>query len=426
MKEIVLDFDKLVGEGKALGRTGGKVVFSYGVLPGEKARVAVLKEKKNFIEAEAVEIISPSPERAEPKEDHYLSCSPWQIMKYPFQVQSKKIIAQDLYYQTVKENIILDKIVEAGETFGYRTKIEYSFTETEEGLSFAFHKRGAYWQKLKLPQGCALISEKVNRAAIKILQRLREKKVTADRLKTLILRQSGNSQKIVAGLFSKDDALEFSAEGIEELSGFILAWSNPLSPVSLPDKILKKEGEDFLSETVRGMDFEYGFDCFFQNNIPLLEKAVMEMESHCCDFGRTLDLYCGTGILGFCLKNRISGLLSVEISPSSYSWAVKNAKKNMIENAKVLLCAGEKLDSEIFSKIQTVILDPPRAGLHKNVVKNIMAALPERIIYLSCNPVTQGRDAMFFLEKYAVKKAVCFDFYPNTPHMESLLIFERK
>lgn len=426
MKEIVLEFDKLVGEGKALGRIGGKVVFAWGILPKEKAKVAVLREKRNFIEAEAVEIISPSFERINPIEDHYLSCSPWQIMKYPFQLQSKKIIAQDLYYQTVKENIIVEKIEQAQEIFGYRTKIEYSFTETEDGLSFAFHKRGEYWQKLKLPNGCALISEKVNKVAMKILRILREKKISADKLKTLILRQSNNSQKIVACLFSKDETLDLSAKAIEELSGFILAWSNPLSPVSSPDKILKKEGEDFLSETVCGMHFEYGFDCFFQNNIPLLENVIREIESYCDDLGKTIDLYCGTGVIGFCLKNRISELTSIEVSPSSNLWAVKNAKKNMVKNANVLLCATEKLDLGLFYKIQTVILDPPRAGLNKNVIKNIMTALPERIIYLSCNPITQGRDAMFFLEKYRVKKAICFDFYPNTPHMESLLIFEKK
>lgn len=426
MKEIVLEFDKLVGEGKALGRAGGKVVFSYGVLPGEKAKIRVLKEKRNFIEGEAVEIISPSKERIEPREDHYLSCSPWQIIKYPYQAESKKKIAQDLYFQTVKETVPVDDFFCAQDIFGYRTKIEYSFTQTQEGLSFAFHKRGAYWQKLTLPEGCALISPKVNAAAIKILNRLRENKITCDKLKSLILRRAGNPEKVIACLFSKDKDLKFSAQGIEELSGFTVAWSNPLSPMSSADEILSKEGEDFLSEEICGMSFDYGFDCFFQNNIRLFETALREIKNYGKDFGNTLDLYCGAGVIGFSLKDRIKKLLSVEISPSCHKWAVINSQKNSLKNTETLLSAGEKLDSSYFDKTETIILDPPRAGLHKNVVKNIMTFLPQRIIYLSCNPITQGRDALFFLEKYKISKSACFDFYPNTPHLESLLIFEKK
>ncbi|NLI10806.1 MAG: 23S rRNA (uracil(1939)-C(5))-methyltransferase RlmD [Elusimicrobia bacterium] len=426
MKEIVLEFDKLVGEGKALGRAGGKVVFSYGVLPGEKAKIRVLKEKKNFIEGEAVEIISPSKERIEPKEDHYLSCSPWQIMRYPYQAESKKKVAQDLYFQTIKENLPVEDFFSAEEIFGYRTKIEYSFTQNQDGLSFAFHKRGAYWQKLTLPEGCALISPKVNAAAFKILDRLRKNETTADKLKSLILRRAGNPEKVVACLFSKDKDLKFSAQGIEELSGFILAWSNPLSPMSSADEILSKEGEDFLSEKIAGMYFDYGFDSFFQNNISLFETALKEIKKYGEGFGNTLDLYCGAGIIGFTLKDKVKNLLSAEISPSSHKWALINAQKNSIENAKIVLSASEKIDSSYFEGAETVILDPPRAGLHKNVIKNIMKFLPQRIIYLSCNPITQGRDALFFLEKYKISKSACFDFYPNTPHLESLLIFEKK
>lgn len=426
MKEITLEFDKIVGEGRTLGRCGGKVVFAYGVLPGEKARIAVTKEKRNFIEGEVVEIISPSPRRVPAREDHYLSCSPWQIMDYPFQIENKKKLAEDLYYQTVKDNIKVEKIFPAEKIFAYRTKIEYSFTQTGDELSFAFHKRGAYWEKLKLPSGCALIGDKVNRAAIEILSELNRRKVKQEQLKTLVLRQSKNGSEVAACLFCKDENLDFSAAGIKGLKGFTLAWSNPVSSVSSIDRILRSEGEDFLTEKIGQMEFDYGFDCFFQNNIELFTAALNEIKSYGSSFGKTLDLYCGTGIIGFYLKDKIDSLISVETSASSAKYALRNLEKNSINSARVICSMSEKAEREIFSGIETVILDPPRAGLHKNVVKNIMENLPQRIIYLSCNPITQGRDALFFLEKYRITKSQCFDFYPNTPHLESLLIFERK
>lgn len=426
MKEITLEFDKIVGEGKTLGRHGGKVVFAYGVLPGEKAVLSVTKEKRNFIEGEIVNVISSSPKRITPKEDHYLSCSPWQIMDYNYQLENKKKLAEDLYYQTVKDNIKIEKIFRAASIFSYRTKIEYSFTETPQGLSFAFHKRGAYWEKLKLPSGCALINERVNSVALRILEKLNKMKIKQEQLKTLILRQSKNSSDILASLFVKDENINLSTGDIEGLKGFTLAFSNPISSVSTADKILKKEGDDFLTEKIGDMEFDYGFDCFFQNNIELFAIVLEEMKNYGSDFGKTLDLYCGIGVIGFYLKDKISSLISIETSSSSTKFALKNMEKNSIKNAQVICSSDREAQKEIFNGIETVILDPPRAGLHKNVIKNIMENLPQRIVYLSCNPITQGRDASFFLEKYKIKKAQCFDFYPNTPHLETLLIFERK
>ena len=155
-REIMLEFQKIVGEGKALGRSEGKVIFCYGVLPGETARVRTTFEKKNFAEAELIEIVKPSPKRVEPREDHYLSCSPWQVMDYAFQCETKKALIEDLLFQTTKDTIRLDKFYGAKDIFGYRTKIEYSFTGEPGALSFAFHKRGNYREKYLLPQGCAL------------------------------------------------------------------------------------------------------------------------------------------------------------------------------------------------------------------------------------------------------------------------------
>lgn len=424
-----MEFRKIVGEGKALGRHDGKVVFAYGVLPGETARVRVTLEKRNFMEAEIIEVLTPSPARIAPKEDHYLSCSPWQIMDYPIQAETKKGLVEDLLYQTTKETIRLDRFYGAGQLFGYRTKIEYSFTADGGNPALAFHKRGNYRDMYALPRGCALMGDRSNAIALEILERLNGAGLTPADLKTLILREGKNTGERIAVLFLKRKDIGLPEFRIEGLNGFIAAYSNPLSPMSSADGIIAAWGNDFVTEKLRGTVLSYGFDCFFQNNVEMFDKALQEIreaagsEGRPC--GKLIDLYSGVGAIGLSLRDLADKVYAVECVPSSVKYARLNAVRNNAGNFEILCSLMEKADASLLAGADILVLDPPRAGLHHKVVKNIMELLPRRIIYLSCNPITQGRDAAYFLEKYRLVRSAAFDFYPNTPHVETLLVFER-
>ncbi len=425
IKELTLEFKKIVGEGKALGRHDGKVVFAYGVLPGETARVRVTMEKRNFMEAELIEVLTPSARRVAPKEDHYLSCSPWQIMDYPLQAEIKKGLVEDLLYQTTKEIVRLDKFYEAKTLFGYRTKIEYSFTIDNGKLAFAFHKRGNYRDMYSLPEGCALMSGATNVIALKILEALNTAGLTTSDLKTLIFREAKNTGERLAVLFLKRKDIALPEFRLEGLSGFIAAYSNPLSPMSSADEIISAWGNDFVTEKVCDTMLSYGFDCFFQNNMELFEEALKEIRAASFKCGKIIDLYSGVGAIGLALRDMGEKIYAVESVPSSVKYARLNAAQNKAENFEVLCSMMEKADASLLRDADILVLDPPRAGLHQKVVRNIMELLPKKIIYLSCNPITQGRDAAFFLEKYKLVRSAAFDFYPNTPHMETLLVFDR-
>ena len=425
MREITLEFKKIVGEGKALGRSEGKVVFCYGVLPEETARVRVTFEKKNFAEAELLEIVKPSPRRVAPKEDHYLSCSPWQVMDYEFQCETKKGLIEDLLYQTTKETIRLDKFYGAKEIFGYRTKIEYSFTGEPGALSFAFHKRGNYREKYLLPEGCALISPAANAAALKILGVINSLKLSTADLKTLIIRDAKKPGSRVAALFVKRRDIELPDMLLPGLDGFLAIYSNPVSSVSQVDEILKTWGREFVTEEILGDKFYYGFDCFFQNNMELLAEALKEIRGAAFKCGKLVDLYSGVGVIGLHLRDLADKVLAVEASDSSAKYAALNAKDLGAKNFSMVCSLSEKMKDDLFDGTDILVLDPPRAGLHNKVIKRIMEILPKRIIYLSCNPITQGRDAAYFMEKYKIIRSAGFDFYPNTPHSETLLVFER-
>ena len=442
-KELILDFTKIVGEGKALGRTKGKVVFSYGVLPGETAKVQVVREKRNFIDAKLIEIIKPSPERIEPLEDHFTSCSPWQIMNYDYQLKTKKNLIEDLLYQTTKETVKIENFYRAEKIFGYRTKIEYSFTQNAEGkLRFAFHKRGCWGEKHILENGCALMSEETNKTALKILDILNSKNIALEDLKTLVFRESKHLNERIAVLYVKNKdinlgefqnydgrrikALCASDGQMDGLNGFIIAYSNPLSPMSVATEIIYQSGSDFITEELLGKKFSYGYDCFFQNNIDLFEKALEEIKKSAFKCSKIIDLYSGVGSIGLSLADMADKIYAVESVENAVKYARINAEQNNISNFEILCSMSEKADADIFKGTDILLLDPPRAGIHKKVIKAIFEILPKRIIYLSCNPITLGRDAAFFLEKYDIIKTAGFDFYPNTPHTETLIVFERK
>ncbi len=424
-REITLEFQKIVGEGKALGRSEGKVIFCYGVLPGETARVRTTFEKKNFAEAELIEIVKPSPKRVEPREDHYLSCSPWQVMDYAFQCETKKALIEDLLFQTTKDTIRLDKFYGAKDIFGYRTKIEYSFTGEPGALSFAFHKRGNYREKYLLPQGCALIGPKANELAVKILGVVNSLKLSTDDVKTLIIRDAKTPGSRVAALFLKRKDIEFPDMKLDGLDGFLAIYSNPVSSVSQVDGVLKTWGREFVTEEILGDRFYYGFDCFFQNNMELFAEALKEIRGAAFKCGKLVDLYSGVGVIGLHLRDLAGKVLAVEASESSSKYAALNAKELGAKNFEMVCSLSEKTKEDLFDGTDILVLDPPRAGLHNKVIKRIMEILPKRIIYLSCNPITQGRDAAFFLEKYKLVRSAGFDFYPNTPHAETLMVFER-
>lgn len=422
MRLVEVEFTKIVGEGKSLGRKDGKVIFSYGVLPGEVAIVKPVIEKKNFIEAEVVELKTRCSFRKREDEDHYLSCSPWQIINYEKQIEYKKGLIEDFLYQTTKDVIRVNKFYPASNIYRYRTKIEYSFTENN-AIFLAFHKRGSYNEKLVLKKGCMLINDKVNNVAEKVVEKLNNLKIPLNILKTVILRTTSNGD-VVFSLFVKDESIKIDFSDIKA-NGFEVIYSNPNSSISSFDKLLYQNGDVILKENISGKKILYKTDCFFQNNIEMFEKAVNEIRSYVYDFDSICDLYCGVGVIGICVGDNSKKTYFLDNNKSSIDLVGKNIEENGIKNAKVVCSVDSKFDDE-FLNADVLILDPPRAGVHKNVIKNIFKKLPQRIIYLSCNPITQGRDLAFLLEKYRIVDVIGFDFYPNTPHIENLVVLDKK
>lgn len=420
-KEIIVEFEKIGEDGVSIGKFENKIVFAYGVLPEEIAKIRIIKKKKDFIEGEVIEIIKASKHRVPFKENHYLSCSPWQVFEYNYQIELKKSRLKEIFLKFSHQEIEINQFFPADKIFGYRTKIEYSFLENEK-VYLAFHKRGSYKEKLILENGCILMDEKANQIALKILEEINKQKLK--NLKTLIIRQAKRTNDLHISLLVKDQEQKFNFSH-PSLTGFIFAYSDPKSPASVFTKILYQEGREYLIEKILNLEFRYSFASFFQNNVDLFENALKVMREHCQDFYKIVDLYCGVGVIGLSLKDYGKEIMGVDIDQKAILYAKLNAELNGIKNFKAITLPSEKIPKDILEKTDLLLLDPPRPGLHPKLIKIILETQPENIFYLSCNPITQARDFFLLKSHYKILAVYGFDFYPNTPHIESLLILKK-
>jgi 23S rRNA (uracil1939-C5)-methyltransferase len=421
MKEIIVEFEKLGHNGVSIGRYNGKIVFAYGVLLGEKAKIRITQEKKNLIKGEVVEILEKSKYRIKELEDHYLSCSPWQVFAYSYQVEIKRELLKAIFRNFAGIDIEINDFFASPDIFGYRTKIEYSFLEENNRYYFAFHKRESFKEKAKLSEGCKLISEKANNISFLVLEEINKRKIQD--LKTLIIRKSRCYDDIYIALLTSNKNQNFSFSN-HELPGFSFVYSKKESPASTFDEIIYKWGREYLKEKILNLEIRYHHTSFFQNNIELFEKALEIMRENSNEFNKVVDLYAGVGVIGLSLKDYSKEIWSVEIDKTATQYAKINAELNDVKNLKTLALASEKIPRDVLENTDLLILDPPRAGLHKKLLNLILETKPKNIFYLSCNPITQARDFSFLKQVYKIKKFYGFDFYPNTPHLESLLILE--
>ncbi|MBH1956390.1 class I SAM-dependent RNA methyltransferase [Candidatus Saccharibacteria bacterium] len=425
---VEVKLDKIVGGGQTLGALDyGKKLFAWGGLPGETVNVQVTKKKSNFLEGVVTEVITPSEQRVEPRdEDSYLSTSPWQIMTFDAEQHYKSALIEEAFEL---HDIVLPQpigIYSDNREFEYRNKIEYSFWWDKEvgQLDLAFFRRGTHG---KIPvDKTSLAHPAINTAAHAIRDTLRNRETQAFNLKTVIVRcdQQGN---VAAQLYVKDEMFDaFTEQELKDfqIAGFELIFSNPKSPASVITKRLQAWGETTLTDSILDVPFTYAVEGFFQINIPVYEKALLDMKEWVDSSKPTVDLYSGVGSIGLTIGG--DNVTMVEINEH----AVREMERNITamdraKTAKAILAPSETALEHITSD-STIILDPPRAGLHEDVVTKLLEAAPERIIYLSCNPVTQARDVARLAEKYGIRHHQGYNFFPRTPHIEHLIVLDKK
>lgn len=410
--EEQIRIEKLVHGGQGIGTLAdGRKVFVWNALPGELVRVRLGKSKRSYAEAIAEEVIEASPDRIAPREETYLSTSPWQILPLPRENEHKTEIVQELFTQ---QHVTLPEFTTQsyGNDWQYRNKMEYSFWGDDDGLHLALHQRGSHGKytvegsELALPAVDA--AARAVCAALSTLPNLR-----AGDLKTIMVRATQGG-KAVGALFVKREDF-YRVELPADIAGLKVYYSNPKSPASVATKLLYELGDTELADEIMGTSLKYDVTGFFQVNLPVFEQTMCVIDEWTSGDQHVVDMYSGVGSIGIPLK-RTSTL--VELDPHNVAMARENTK-----NIEVVQASIERA-LEYITSDGVIIVDPPRSGLHRDVVERMLDARPRKIIYLSCNPATQARDIALLGEAYDIKDFRSFNFFPHTPHIETLARLE--
>ena len=420
IKDIKLT--KLVHGGQCLGDTpDGKKVFVWGGLPGELVDVRVIKKKSRYLEGIVDCIHTPSPDRIEPKEPEvYLSTSPWQIMRFSAENTAKQAILAEAFEREGVDSISWGDFYASDMDFGYRNKLEIGFWGDDQGIHLANYIRGTHGKHIISSN--ALATNAINSVALSFISALRDYapkiECRAGDLKTVVIRSS-QAGEVVSALFVKRK-LDFSAFELPKgLKGLVVYYSDPKSPASIPTKKLYTKGDITLTDNVGTKDITYDVLSFFQVNLPVFEQTLKVIKSTIISKPKAkkhpiVDMYSGVGTIGLALGADVL----VESDESNIVMAKKNTEGTSVE---VIHATSESALKHIKSD-SIIIVDPPRAGLHRDVIDRILEAKPSKIVYLSCNPSTQARDVKYLSEFYKISLAQGYNFFPRTPHIESLVV----
>lgn len=425
---VSVTFEKIVGGGQALGTLeDGRKLFAWGGLPDETAIVQLTKKKSNYAEGFVTQTERASSDRIAPQDpSSYLSTSPWQIMTFEAEQRYKAALIEEAFEL---HDIVLPFPIEVhtdGREWRYRNKVEFSWygqtnSETgEETLDLAFFRRGSKGKVVV--EDSALLPEAIVTLAQQVKAYLSRHHISARTLKTLLIRCDAQGDCVwqlytkdpsVAAVF-QDDVPELTALGGEVI------FSNPQSPASVITERLFSTGTIVLQDTILDVPFRYATEGFFQINLPVYEAALKTMQTFIPEHSSVVDLYSGVGSIGLTIGG--DDVTLVEINEH----AVREMQQNIStlgKNAKAVLAASEQALNYITSE-KTIIVDPPRAGLHDAVIARLLEEKPKRIIYLSCNPVTQARDVALLSGTYGIKAHTGYNFFPRTPHIEHLVVLD--
>jgi 23S rRNA (uracil1939-C5)-methyltransferase len=439
--ELELTIDRLAYGGAGVARTEtGYVVFVRGAVPGDRVRARIGKSKRSWAEAELVELLEPSPERVEPVAPH--PGAPWQVLPYERQLEEKEFQARDALSRIGGfEDPPVEPIIPAEQRLRYRNKLEYSFGMDENGeLVLGFHRPGRF-DLIDDVEDDILASERINEVREAVKAWCREEGLTAwDRetqtgvLRNLVVREGRRTGQVQARIVTSPGS-EFRVVELAAATpadSFLWTRAEGVAETTRGGDTQVIKGPAVLEEELSGLRFRISPDAFFQTNTEMAERLYREAADLAALSGRekVLDLFCGIGTIALVLALDAGEVWGVELVEEAVRDAIENAKLNGIDNTRfyagdVRLVMRELLEQS--GSPDVIVVDPPRAGLSQKVVRRIIEAEAQRIVYVSCNPTTLAPNARQLVDDggYKLKTVRPVDMFPQTPHIECVALLER-
>ena len=454
LKEVeIID---VAAEGKSIAKENEMVIFVPFGAPGDIVDIKIDRKKKSYAEGHIDRMVRPSDIRVEPRCEHFTVCGGcrWQHLPYEFQLKCKQKQVTDALERIAKVNLPeISPIKGSNEIWGYRNKMEYTFSnkkwltfdQLRSGEEFpdrdaaGFHIPGAFDKVLDI-NCCHLQDDLGNRIRLFVKQFGKENGYTFydlreqhGLLRTLMIRIASTGEVMVVMVFGEDDREKIEAlmqaikDNFPEITSLQYVINTKVNDTIADQEILLYSGREYILEEMEGLRFRVGPKSFYQTN----SRQAYELYKVARDMagltGSELvyDLYTGTGTIANFVARRARQVIGIEYVED----AIKDAKINSAENgiANTLFYAGDMKDVltdefvERHGRPEVMIVDPPRAGMHGDVVNVILNARPETIVYVSCNPATQARDLSLLDVAYTVEAVQPVDMFPHTHHVENVV-----
>ena len=451
----------VASEGKAIAKVNEVVTFVPFAVPGDVVNLQVTKKKRSFMEARVIDFVEKSAVRSEPFCEHYGICGgcKWQILPYSEQLKHKQIEVENNLRRIGKVELSeITPILGSAKTTFYRNKLEFTFSNRrwrtyEEMLeekefdtmnAVGFHIPGMFDKVLDINK-CWLqddiqnqIRNEIRSYALQNNLTFFDLRVQEGFLRTMMVRTTSTGELMIILVFFHEDKterkklLQHIADKFPQITSLLYVINSKANDTITDQEVITFKGNDAIFEEMEGLRFKIGPKSFYQTN----SEQAYELYKITRNFAEltgdelVYDLYTGTGTIANFVSKNARKVIGIEYVPEAIEDAKVNSALNGIENT--LFFAGDMKNvlTEDFiathGKPDVIITDPPRAGMHDDVIKAILLAEPKRIVYVSCNSATQARDLALLEEKYRVTAVQPVDMFPHTHHVENVVLLQIK
>ncbi len=456
-KTYELEIMDLAYGGKGLAKPDGFPVFVDRSLPGDMVLVKIVKKKKSWAEGKLIQILKPSPLRQEGRCRYCNYCGGcrWQQLAYEVQLAYKKNhVKESIEHIGRLKGVLVQEVIPSDSIFEYRNKMEFSCScqrwllpeeladETIlKDFGIGLHVPGTFDKVIDIQQ-CEIMPALGNRIVEDVRAFIKASGLPAYHFRNhegfwrfLMLRHSVAFDQWMVNIVTRDLNREvvshlgkILAEKYPEIRSIVNNITDAKSGVSTGKQEILIHGQEYIQEKIGGFLFEISANSFFQTNTRSCEKLYAKVAEYAGLTGTetVLDLYSGTGTIPIWLSKDARMVYGIEIVPSAVVDARKNARLNHIENCEFLEGDIREVLPKLGQIPDVIIIDPPRVGMHKDVVSQVLAIHPERIVYVSCNPATLARDLEMLCPGYEVLEITPVDMFPHTYHIESVALLKRK
>ncbi|MCG8309895.1 MAG: 23S rRNA (uracil(1939)-C(5))-methyltransferase RlmD [Cytophagales bacterium] len=453
-----IEIERVAAEGKCIARIDGQAVFVDTAAPGDIVDLRIVKKKKSFLEGKIIKFHKYSSQRANPFCEHFGLCGgcKWQHIGYLHQTEAKRQQVIDNFERIGKLSFPeVNPIIRSEKTEKYRNKLEYTFsskrwlsreeitsgkTINRNGVGFHIPRQ---FDKVVDIGRCFLQKEPTNEIRNAIRKFAFEKNLSfynisefRGLLRNLVIRTSVSGQLMVIVQFGEndpnniDDLLNFLLTNFTRIDSLYYVINTKRNETFHDQDLILYSGKGYIEEKIEDLTFRIGPKSFFQTNTEQASKLyakALEM-ANLTGNETVYDLYTGTGTIASYVAKKAMKVIGIETVREAIDDARKNAELNGISNVEFI--AGDIKDTlnadffEKHGKPDVIITDPPRAGMHTEVIKAILHAQPNRIVYISCNPATQARDLEILSDLYSIAEVQPVDMFPHTHHVENIVLLK--